>query len=281
MCFRLLEPLGTELLEVVRDYAGRHPKGVNARTFEQVRLELVAKKRKGERRERYVRDFDYKLRCLSEALKNPPIAGVTRAMLEREIARHKWASGTVHSVVQAWKVIFNYAVRQGYALTNPCTLLEMPRKRRGKAEVLSAVQVHTLLAGCITEPTMAPCLEYVAIGCFTGIRPEELQRLRWEMFNFDAGLITIDGEDSKCGERGIVKMSANLMTWLRPVRRASGEVLSEPVSKLRVLCRDWLGLERWPHDCMRHSFASYHYTHHRDIGEVCSQMRHHRGCLYL
>ncbi len=283
-CFRILSELSfsdpAQLLHIIREYRDRHPKSGRARTINQVRVELIAKKRNGERRERYVRDFDYKLRCLSEALGNPPIGAVTPAMLEKELARHPdWASGTVHSVVTSWKVIFNYAVRQGYSLSNPCTLLEMPRKRRTKPEILSAPQVHRLLAACITEPHMAACTAYVAIGCFTGIRPDEMQRLRWEMFNLDAGLITIEGEDSKCGERGIVKISPNLLTWLRPIAKESGFVLEENVSKLRGFCRDWLGLKRWPHDGLRHSFASYHYTQHRDIGEVCAQLRHGSGQL--
>jgi integrase/recombinase XerD len=281
-CFRITAELYGEdpavLLNILREHRDRHPKAGNARTIDEVRIEIVAKKRRGERRERYVRDFDYKMRCLAKALGNAPISSVTSLMLEKELARHSdWASGTVHSVVQAWKVIFNYAVKYGYCLTNPCVNLELPRKRKAKPEVLSAIQVHRLLAACITDETMKCCLAYVAIGCFTGIRPEEMQRLRWEMFNFDAGLITIDGEDSKCGERGIVKMSANLVSWLKPVAKASGRVLREPVAKLRTRCRVHLGLTRWPHDCMRHSFASYHYTAHRDIGEVCSQLRHGTG----
>lgn len=279
-CFTLLEPFGAELIDVVREHIKRHPAAGNARTIDQVRIEIVAKKRRGERRERYVRDFDYKMRCLVEALGNATISSVTTVMLEKELARHPdWASGTVHSVVQAWKVIFNYAVKYGYCLTNPCVNLELPRKRKAKPEVLSALQVHRLLAACITEAEMEHCLVYVAIGCFTGIRPEEMQRLRWEMFNFDAGLITIDGEDSKCGERGIVKLSANLISWLRPVVKSSGPILRSRVGKLRTLCRRYLGLRRWPHDCMRHSFASYHYTEYRDIGEVCSQLRHGTGQL--
>lgn len=281
-CFRRLAEIHGDdpavLLNVVSEHLDRHPKAGNARTIDQVRIEIVAKKRRGERRERYVRDFDYKMRCLVEALGNVPISSVTTVMLEKELARHpEWASGTVHSVVQAWKVLFNYAVKYGYALKNPCVCLELPRKRKAKPEVLSALQVHRLLAACITDPIMEQCLAYVAIGCFTGIRPEEMQRLRWEMFNFDAGLITIDGKDSKCGERGIVKMSANLISWIRPVAKASGPVLRAQVAKLRALCRECLGLTRWPHDCMRHSFASYHYTEFRDIGEVCSQLRHGTG----
>lgn len=126
---------------------------------------------------------------------------------------------------------------------------------------------------------MADCLLYVAIGCFTGIRPEEMQRLRWEMFNFEAGYITIDGEDAKCGERGIVRMSANLISWIRPIAKTTGPVLESKVDKLRTLCRIFLGLKRWMHDCMRHGFASFHYSFHRDIGEVCAMLRHGTGQL--
>jgi len=281
-CFRKLATVGAgevQLLAIVEEHMNHHPQGGRARTLDQVRVELVARKRRGERRERYVRDFDYKMRCLVEALGNIPVSSVTTVMLEKELARHDWASGTVHSIVTSWKVLFNFSVKHGYCLKNPCVNLDLPRKRRAKPEVLSAWQVHRLLAACITDPIMAPCLEYVAIGAFTGIRPEEMQRLRWEMFNLDAGLITIEGEDSKCGERGIVKMSANLITWLRPVAQKSGRVLVHAVAKLRALCRTLLGLARWPHDCLRHSFGSYHYTEHRDIGEVCSQMRHGTGHL--
>lgn len=278
--FTIADRLGVDALTVFRDFESKHPKGGATRTLDEVRIELVAKKAKGDRREVYVDGLDYRLRCLVEGLGNLPISAVTTVMLEKEIARHRdWASGTIHGVVTSWKVAFNYAVKHGYALTNPCVNLELPRRRRAKPELLLSKDVHRLLAGCITHEHMAPCLAYVAIGCFTGIRPQELQRLRWEMIDLEAALITIDGEDAKCGERGIVKMQPNLIGWIRPIVRKSGPVLRHPVAKLRILCRSFLGLKRWPSDCMRHGFASYHYGYFRDIGEVCANLRHGTGQL--
>lgn len=292
--FTIAERLGVDALDVFRDFERNHVRAGNSRTLDQVRVEIIAKKKRGGRREVYVAGFDYRLRCLVTAFNNAPIHSITTVMLEKELARHHdWSSGTVHGVVTSWKVLFYYAVKHGYCLTNPCVCLELPRKRRAKPELLSAEQVHTLLAGCLTCPDMAPCLLYVAIGCFTGIRPEEMQRLRWEMFNLNAGFITIDGEHTKTGERGIVKISPNLLTWLRPLAKAKGTVLTAKVAKLRVLCRDWLQRQRvrfprfndwpmfkeWPHDCMRHGFGSFHYGFHRDIGEVCAMLRHGTGQL--
>lgn len=287
--FTIAERLGVEALDVMLDFEKTHPLGPNAKTLDQVRAELIELKKRGDRRAIYVSGFDYRLRCLVKSFPNTPIAAITTAMLEAELKSHiEWSSGTVHGVVTSWKVIFNYAVKRGYCHTNPCALIELPRKRKARPELLPAEYVHRLLAGCITHPHMADCLPYVAIGCFTGIRPEEMQRLRWEMFNFEAGFITIDGEDAKCGERGIVKMSANLMSWIRPIAKASGPVLCKKVDKLRKLCLVFLnatrppgipGLERWPHDCMRHGFASFHYGFHRDIGEVCAMLRHGTGQL--
>lgn len=278
--FIIAERLGVDALTVFRDFESKHPKGGAIRTIDQVRIELVAEKRKGDRREIYVDGLDYRLRCLIEGLGDIPISAVTTLMLKNELARHRdWASGTIHGVVTSWKVAFNYAVDQGYAFTNPCMKLQLPRRRRAKPQLLPAKEVHKLLAGCITHEKMAPCLAYAAIGCFTGIRPHELQRLRWEMIDLDAALITIDGEDAKCGERGIVKMQPNLIGWLRPIAKKSGVVLRHRVDKLRVMCRTFLGMKRWPDDCMRHGFASYHYGYFRDISEVCANLRHGTGQL--
>jgi integrase len=287
--FTIAARLGVDALDVMRDFEKTHPHGENARTLEQVRVELIEMKKRGDRRAIYVSGFDYRLRCLVKSFPNSPISSITTGMLEAELKRRPdWSSGTVHGIVTSWKVIFNYAVKRGYCLKNPCALIELPRKRKAKPLLLPAKDVHRLLAGCITRPYMAACLPYVAIGCFTGIRPEEMQRLRWEMFNFAAGFITIDGEDAKCGERGIVKMSANLISWIRPIAKESGSVLTAKVGKLRTLCRGFLNstrppgtpeLKRWPHDCMRHGFASFHYGFHRDIGEVCAMLRHGTGQL--
>ncbi len=277
MCLKLLEPTGANLLEVVRDYVKRHPLGGNARTLDDVRRELVAKKLKGNRRDRYVKDFDYKLRCLVKAIGNRAISALTTNDFEDEIARHKWAPGTVHSYVQTWKVLLNYAVKRGYRADNPCDKLELPERDSAEPQIFSVFEVRRKFALTLfddRDPLLPACQPYLAIGIFAGIRPEEIERLHWEQIDFANATITVLGADAKCRARRIVDMSPNLVSWIRPFARKSGKVLKYPVRQLRSVIRKAMGLAEWPHDVLRHSFGSYHFGKHRNEALVKNQMGH-------
>lgn len=280
-CYRLLEPISdgspSLLLDIVHDYLKRHPLGGNARTLDDVRKELVAKKLKGNRRERYVRDFDYKLKCLIKAIGNKAISAVTTNDLEDELARHKWSPTTVHSYTATWKVIFNFAVKRGYCADNPCNKLELPQREHAEPQIFSVDQVRRMLALTLfgDRDFLLPfCRAYLAIGLFAGIRPEEMQRLRWEQVDFVNASITIMGANAKCRARRIVDMSANLVSWLRPVARKTGLVLKHTVTRLRQAVRTAMGLPEWPHDGLRHSFGSYHFAMHKSEALVKNQMGH-------
>jgi integrase len=277
MCLKLLEPTGATFLEVVRDYVKRHPLGGNARTLDDVRRELVAKKLKGNRRDRYVKDFDYKLRCLVKAIGNQGISALTTDDFEREIARHKWAPGTVHSYVQTWKVLLNYAVKRGYRTDNPCDRLELPERDIAEPQIFSVADVRRMFALTLfrdRDHLLPECQTYLAIGIFAGIRPDEIDRLDWQEVDLTNATITVLGAKAKCRARRIVDMSANLLTWIRPHARKTGTVLRHPVRKLRDVIRRAMGLKEWPHDVLRHSFGSYHYGKHRNEALVKNQMGH-------
>lgn len=280
-CFRLLGQVTNgdpaELLLVVREHMKRHPLGGNARTLDDVRKELVAKKSSGNRRERYVKDFDYKLRCLIAAIGNKPISALTTNDFEDEIERHDWAPGTVHSYVQTWKVLLNYAVKRGYRLDNPCDKLELPERDDTEPQIFSVYDVRRMMALTMfddQDPLLPHCQVYLAIGIFAGIRPEEIERLHWEQVDLVNGTITILGAKAKCRARRIVDMSPNLLSWVSPWVRKTGRVLRHPVRKLRNAIRDAMGLKEWPHDVLRHSFGSYHFGKHRNEALVKNQMGH-------
>ena len=41
--------------------------------------------------------------------------------------------------------------------------------------------------------------------------------------------------------------------------------------------KELLGIERWPNDVARHTFATAHYTHFGDAAKTLSQMGHFEG----
>ena len=281
-CFRLLAPVtngeALELLYILRDYLKRHPLGGNARTLDDVRKELIAKKSKMKRSERHVSGLDYKLRTLIASVGNKLITQLTTGDLEEELESHPdWKATTIHSTVQGWKILLNFAVRRGYLFENPADRLELPKIIREEPKILTVDQAKRLMAATLfrdRHPLLPDCRAYLAIGMFAGIRPEEMVRLKWGQVDLGTATITIRWANAKCRDRRIVDMSPNLVAWLRPLARSRGLVLRAPIDELRAAARGVLGFPSWPMDVLRHTFASYHYAQHRNEALTKHQMGH-------
>jgi integrase len=281
-CFRKLAPIHGDdaavLLAIVDEYLKRHPASGLARSVDAVRKEVVAQKSRLGRSERHVKGLDYKLRCLIKAVGAKPITTVTTDELSAELDRHPdWKPTTVHSAVQSWKILFNYAVRQGYIVENPANRLELPQIVHEEPVVLTVDEARRLLAATLfrdRNPVLPDCRAYLAIGMFAGVRPEEMARLQWPQINLDARTITITGANAKCRVRRIIRVEPVLDRWLRPLARKIGAVLPRPLAELRAAARGVLGLPEWPHDVLRHTFASYHFEKFHDEARTKKQLGH-------
>lgn len=276
--FAIAERLGVDPLAVFNDVESRHPKGANGRTLEDVRVELIEKKAKLGRSERHVKSLDYRLRQLIEALGNKPIISVTTTELADELERHRdWKPVTIHSVVQGWKIFFNFAIRREYLTANPADRLELPKVIHDEPEIFTVEQVRRLMAATLfsdRHPLWPACRAYLAIGLFSGLRPDEIGRLCWEQVDLGTSTIRVKAANAKDRDRRIVEIQPNLAAWLRPLARDRGPVLSHPLSELRVAARQILGLAKWPHDIMRHTFVSYHFAEFRSEAHTKREVGH-------
>lgn len=282
-CFCILKSMGLgeprNLLEVVREFEKIHPHGPNARTLDQLRLEVVASKRKQGRSDRHVLALDYRLRQLIKAIGNKPVTAVTTMQLQGELERHRnWSATTIHSTVQGWKIALNFAIRHGFLINNPANKLELPRIVHEEPVVLSLRDVRRLLAATLftdRDPVLPECRAYLAIGMFAGLRPEkEMAHLEWGDINLDARTITVRAKTAKMRVRRIVRIEPVLAAWLAPLWRRAGLVLRLPVSTLRRSMREVIEVPRWPSDVLRHTFASYHFELHQDEARTKKQLGH-------
>lgn len=273
-CFRKLAPLGVSLVQVVDEYEKRHPLGSRGRTFASVSEEVVKRKADTDRSRTYVTDLRWKLRKFEEAHPGAHIASATTEQVEEFIARHNWGPVTQRSFVQALNVVFNYAVKRGFRLDNPCERLELPRVIRKEPVIFTVEQMRQALAVTLADVFMLECLPYVAIGAFAGVRPQEIERLQWEQVNFQTGTITILASDAKNRSRRVVNMSPNLVAWLRPLAQTDGRVVPWLIRTGRARMRTAMNLDKWPHDVLRHSFGSYHFAKHRSEKDTVFQMGH-------
>jgi integrase/recombinase XerD len=278
--FLICERLGVVLMDVVREFEKTHPHGSNARTLDQVRLALIEAKTKTGRSERHLISLDYRLRTLVAAIGDKPVTAITTAELQQELDRHSgsWNPTTVASVVQGWKIAFNFAIRRDWLVKNPANRLELPRRVREEPVVLSVHEARALMAATLfadRDPLLPECRAYLAIGMFAGLRPmKEMPHLDWSDVNLSAGTITVRAANAKARVRRIVTLEPNLVAWLRPLARPRGRVLRHSLEDLRRAARGVLGLPRWPADVLRHTFASYYFELHHDEARTKKQLGH-------
>lgn len=183
--------------------------------------------------------------------------------------------------------LFGYAVSQGIVGENPMLRVSQMSAGEPPREIFSPEEAAALLEAA--EPSIRAAL---ALGLFAGLRPEsEICRLDWRDVHLAVETITdpagnkkksyghIDVKQSKgVGGERLVHITPNLYAWLKKLRprTGSGPVAAgyDRLNELIKVAARAAGIERWPHDGMRHSFCSYHFAAYRDEHATMAQSGH-------
>jgi integrase len=107
---------------------------------------------------------------------------------------------------------------------------------------------------------------------FAGLRPEkEGTLIDWDDITEES--ITVDETIAKDGETRIIEpLTPNLIEWIKVLRERG----IEPLTNLK---RKWNKVKSvigrpWPHDALRHTYASYHYAMFKDAGLTAKNLGH-------
>lgn len=126
----------------------------------------------------------------------------------------------------------------------------------------------------------AEILPAVAIALFAGVRRAELGRLDWAEGDFEEGFIHIKKANAKgkLGKRKgrFIPIRPALKAWLMPYRQLRGPVMPSPMiyrSRLDEVT-EASGIEAWPHNGLRHSFASYNLAAFENANSLALEMGH-------
>jgi integrase len=167
-------------------------------------------------------------------------------------------------------VFFAYCKGIGATTTNPVDDVPKPRLPPPRTEIFSVHEARELLFGALAlDPALVP---FLAIGLFAGLRSAELERLDWS--DITEGAIRIEPRTAKTASRRVVELSANLLEWLLPYRKASGPIIP-PGNYWRRLERLSVATGvRWRSNGMRHSFASYHLAAYENSGKTALTLGH-------
>jgi integrase len=178
--------------------------------------------------------------------------------------------------------ILNYGVKHKYLAENPALRLEPRFTKRSGVETLPIQAVERMLR--IAEDRMPELLPFLTIALFTGVRVEEIGRLRWSDFNSADKILVIKAEISKTGKRRFIPLADNHLAWLSLISgRPEKRVLALTPTMLRNRRRKLWRLMRAedatlprhaPPNCLRHAFSSYHLAKYDNIAELCRQSGH-------
>jgi len=191
------------------------------------------------------------------------------------------AQTTIGNKIRYLNVFFQYAVKHGYVATNPMARIERPRKKYKVPEFLTTGEVQKLLEAA--EEHDGEMAAKMAIGFFAGIRPEELNKLDWSDIKMDDEIITIRPDVAKCGVPRHVAIQPNLKEWLMAYRKLSG-VVGWKTKAFNIHRRELMkkaNVVHWPHDCMRHTFATMHLAAFEDAAKTAFELGHTQGTRLL
>ena len=185
------------------------------------------------------------------------------------------------------RTLFSWGMQKCFIEENP-VVAAMPgratRKRimlakrsRRREQVLSVQECRKLMRW--VEENDPGLLVYPVLCLFAGLRPErEAPEIDWADVTFAD--ITVDARIAKDGETRIIEpLTPNLVAWLKVI--GSSGTISLPLRNLKrrwERAREVLGRD-WPHDAMRHSYASYHFAMYRDAGLTAKNLGHPNATL--
>jgi integrase len=269
---KLLEPYGVSLTEVIREYVTKREVSTKSVTVAEAITAFLQSKAKEGLRPRYTGDLEYRLGRFRESFADRKIADIEPGEIMSWLESLNQASLS-RSVYRArLYLLYRYARTRGWAETNPLELvprLKVPRG--GKIGILTPEQAARLL-----ETASEETLPFWAIGLFSGLRTAELYRLEWKNIRWDSTppLIEVTALKSKTATRRLIEIQPNLLAWLLPYRQRSGLVCSSKLTETLEADRKRAGLVPWPPNACRHSFATYHLAHFRDLKGLMLELGH-------
>src|SRR2546430_8690821 len=262
-----LRAAGFSLNQAVEFVLQRRPK--REATLRDAIDECVEAKRASGKRAGYVAHFESTLLGFAAGRGDRLVSAIERDEIEAWLTGNGWAAATRKNHRGDVLTFFTWAVSRGYAAEVPA--LERVSLEAKPPGILSVEQCRKLLA--TVHATDRGLLAYLVIGLFAGVRPQEIRALTWADVDLRRRFVQISGKVAKDRRRRLVRLSANAIAWLRlggelPVKnffrrwaraRQQAELNARPhpgpLPQERVAS--------WPHDALRHSFASYHLAHHQ------------------
>jgi integrase len=128
---------------------------------------------------------------------------------EKRRTAHKLKPATVNRELACLKIIFNHFIRQDVVITNPVSRVKFPAENNEQMRVLAFEEQRSYL-----NAASQPLRDIAALMLETGMRPEEIYRIRKENVNLIEGWVFNPHGKTKAARRKIA-LTSNAAETLR------------------------------------------------------------------
>ena len=208
-------------------------------------------------------------RIFQRAKGNVAVATITSKMLDDYFRGLTGTNSTRNHHKSALSSIFTYALAQGHIAVNPARLAMQAKPAMRQAPgILTVDQMRAVLTNA--DRLFLPMF---VLGGFAGLRRSEIERLTWGDINWEKSIVEVL-PPNKVNQHRYVKMLPNLIAWLLPFKDSIGMVCPGDMDwQIETVCEK-AKIEKWPHNCLRHTYASCHLAHFRDPQDLMLELGH-------
>jgi site-specific recombinase XerD len=283
----LLSGVSVSLVEASRYYL-KHAKPASPLAVKEAITRFLDRKRRAGRRPVYLKNLSYILNIFGRHFGDRLVNDVAHEEIETFVLSLPLSLRSQAHYYADLSNLFNYCVKKNHCATNPIDQLERPEGDDAVIGILTVEQAARLLE-LAHEHHGLRMLPFITLGLFCGLRREELIRLEWSRVNLAEGFIEVTAAASKTRQRRIVRLTHTLpngrngkaivyqpaIKWLRRVTIPnSGPVTpSDAPYQLQKLA-ELAGIQPYPRNALRHSFASYLMALTQNAAVVAEQLGH-------
>lgn len=228
---------------------------------------------------------------------------IRREDVEAWLKANRWAPKTHNNYLTDLRTIFAFGIGRGYLTANPCEGVDRKKTLDGEIRFLSVDACERLLRRAAEPKPPLPrfdkqgrwlplragaesfqdFLPLLVIGLFCGPRPDkELGGMPHTDIKLEQRLIVISAGRAKSRRRRTVDLPPNAIAWLEFARdhggwnpQAEGTITPPNFKRRWKRLRQECGLfDDWPHDALRHTFATYEYASTQNEAALQVKMGH-------
>lgn len=174
--------------------------------------------------------------------------------------------------------VFRYAIKHHWCKNNPVSSISLKIIREECVSILSLKQINSLMTAMNSKDLH--CMQAaVRLMLWCGIRPGEVQRLRWRDINFREMEVYVDSHASKTGGARAVPLHGAAAALKQFQKKHQDFIAPRNWTRLWAKLRRRAGFRRWQKDALRHTFASLHLKYFHNMNLLQEEMGHRDSSL--